>query len=165
MVQIVVLLSILIAGISAMPLEEGMHIKIVPLADDIKFEINPTRRQYETVVDGHSRSTVESPWTGTIPGDYGGNYGDLQFYATTNNGELYLRDTIINGITNQNVLVYYYRTIPAGVTIRDVKFLNFGRQRGYARSAAFSTTGRYVEGEILVPSGYEIRMFVEIYTS
>lgn len=167
MMRVAALLFILSVAISAVPLEQqgNKPYRIVPLTADIKFEETPVRKQYQTEVDGDTRSTVESPWTGTIPGDTGGNYGDLEFYQTTNNGELYLRETIINGNTSQNVLIYYSRTLPAGRTIRDVKFLNFGRQRGYVRSASFSASTRFIEAEILVAAGNEIRMFVEIYTS
>lgn len=168
MMRVAALLFVLAVGISAVPLEQhdNKPYRIVPFTADIQFEDTPVRKEYETELNGDTRSTVESPWTGTIPSDNGaGNYGDLEFYSTTNNGELYLRETIINGNTNQNVLIYYSRTLPAGRTIRDVKFLNFGRQRGYVRSASFTAASRFIEAEILVAAGNEIRMFVEIYTN
>lgn len=165
MIQVAAFLFVLVAGISAVPVEQSKPYRIVPLTSDIKLEKTLVRREYQTVVNGDVRITVDAPYSGTIPSDSGGNFGDLEFYSTTNNGELYLRETIINGNTNQNVLIYYERTLPAGQTIRDLKLLNFGRQRGYVKQISLSASKRQVTAEILVAAGNEIRMFAEIYTS
>lgn len=106
---------------------------------------------------------VEYPYHGKIPKDSGGNFGDLVFNNTQNHGLLLGRDTIINDIYNQSIILVYYREFPR-IYIEDFRVLNFGRERGWTQFGGFSDSPpAKVQAHILIESGKRVRMFAETY--
>lgn len=146
------------ATFSLTPVEESVFYKVYQLSD-IDFQQLKTTR-FRGNLDG-SRSVVEYPFSGEVPEDGGGNFGDIEFPTTAKNGSLIARDTIINENTSQNLFVYYERTFDA--YIEDFKLLNFGRQRGWAQRATIHHNVGIVSGEILIAAGNRVRIFAETY--
>lgn len=77
-------------------------------------------------------------------------------------GELIIRDTIVNQINDQNVFITYKRSLP-GYYIEDMILYNVGRERGYVYSALIIHNLGYVDAQLLVAASNTIRIFVEIY--
>lgn len=158
MLRSVIILSIFFAGLTALEFEEK-HFKTIPLSEDIPC---PAR---DDEGDERHRATVQTHWNRTvIPDDDGGNFGDLEVYPGRNVGQqLYFRDTIINDISDHDVVLCYAFQVSQEFVVRDVKFLNFGRQRGYVTYVFFTPPYGYVGGEVLIHAGEAVRISVEIY--
>lgn len=77
-------------------------------------------------------------------------------------GQLIIRDTIVNEINDQNIYIFYNRTLP-GYYVEDMRIYNVGRQRGYAFRALIRHEAGYVETELVVAADNTVRIFVEVY--
>lgn len=165
MSNLVLLLSFFGVCFAVTPLQTTPHYKIYALSDvklAKRLPLGVTTLQDPS--DGISKKTIiEYPYNGTVPADYGGNFGDLEFPRTLKNGTLIVRDTIINERFDQNILLYYYRYLPE-YYVEDFKLLNFGRLRGWVRYGAIYHSIAEVEAEILIEAGNQVRIFAEIYT-
>lgn len=159
MLQHVILLSVLSTAISLVPVEEQQYYKIYKLSE-VDFEA----RQSEYHLNEGLRSVVEYPYSGTVPEDDGGNFGDITFPSSVvnKNGTLIARDTIINTDDSSNFLIIYGRTFNS-TYVEDFNLLNFGRQRGWAYRATIHHNVGVVEGEILVAAGNIVRILAEVY--
>lgn len=142
------------------PLFEGKNFKVYKLEDD--YTRAKGQEIQETTRSGF-RSIVEVPYNGSIPQDDGSAlYGDLEFETTNKDGELLIRDTIVNENYGENVLIQYTRNFP-GYYVEDVRVYNVGRQRGFTTFAGIVHTIGFVQAEILVPANNVVRIFVEVY--
>lgn len=146
------------ATLAITPVEESVYYKVYRLSDIDFQELKTTK--FQGKLDG-SRSVVEYPFSGQVPEDDGGNFGDIDFPTTLKNGTLIARDTIINADASQNLFLYYERTFDA--YIEDFKLLNFGRQRGWAQRATIHHNVGIVSGEILIAAGNKVRILAEAY--
>lgn len=142
------------------PVEESEYVKIYKLSDVESRALLRNERPFRA----GQRSVVEYPYNGTVPSDYGGNFGDLTFPSSiiNKNGTLIARDTIINTYASENLLILYYREFNVSY-VEDFQLLNFGRQRGFADYASIWHTSGYVEGEILVAANNYVRILAETY--
>lgn len=110
-----------------------------------------------------SRAIVELPYNGTIPVDDGSPlFGDVEFDTTDKDGELAIRDTIINQNYNEDIIILYNRSLP-GSYIEDVRVFNVGRERGFTTYAGFYPSAGHVEVDIVVAAYNTVRIFIEIY--
>lgn len=158
--QAVLILCLVSLCSSKIPIYEGRYFQAFQVED---FRTNDKRQEIQEIVGNQSRSYVEVPYNRTVPTDNGSaDFGDIEYYNTRKNGELIIRDTIVNQNRNDNVLIVYNRTLP-GYYIEDFRIFNVGRQRGFTRSALIVHYPGYVECEILVPAFNTVRIFVEIY--
>lgn len=147
------------ASFAQFPIEENQYYKVYHLTD-VDFE--KLKSDTSDSKQGGFKSIVEYPYDGTIPRDNGGNFGDAEFPITLKNGTLIGRDTIVNEVTSQNLLVVYQRTFN-GAYIEDFKVLNFGRQRGWVRRADIQHVDGFVGAHILIAAGNKVRIFAETY--
>lgn len=121
------------------------------------------RREFQKTVDGPLRTIVENPTNITIPEDDGSAlFGDIWFWSTRKDGELIIRDTIVNQIINENVHIYYNRSLP-GYYVEDMILYNVGRQRGFCYQAILIHELGYAEAQLFVAANNTIRIFAEIY--
>lgn len=157
MLVIVVILCLVSANLALTPVEETQYYKVYQLSDVNLEELRAAR-----YLSGF-RSTVESPFNGTIPSDTGGNFGDLEFSDAPSNTTILGRDTVINDDTSQDLYVVYSRRYDTPIT--DFKLLNFGRQRGWVWSISMYPMAGIVQGEILIAAGNKVRIFAETYIS
>lgn len=159
MISVLHLFSILAKIFAAEPVEVSQYYKIYLLS-----EVNPRNATTAAYKIDNERSIIEFPFNGTIPPDYGDNYGDITFPTSmvSKNGTLVARDTIINNYAAGNRLIVYERKLN-GVYVEDFQLLNFGRRRGYASVAEIFHSSGYVYAEILVPADKYVRVFAEIY--
>lgn len=159
MLGIVLTLFLASSTFALIPAQESAYYKVYHISD-ISFEelkALRSRNKYDTI-----RSTTENPYNGTVPQDYGGNFGDLEFVTTFKNGTLIGRDTIINENSFQNLLVLYERRYNTSY-VEDFKLLNFGRQRGWTWSATIHHNTGLVTADILIAAGNKVRILAETY--
>lgn len=163
-VTVIVLATLLTSCFCSTPLYEAKHYKVFSFEDrQSRSENVQERREVQFGTPEDLRTIIETPTNGTVPTDNGSPlFGDMMFTITRKDGELIIRDTIVNQITDQNVLIYYNRTVP-GYYIEDMRIYNVGRERGSARWAHIAHIAGFVETEIAVAAYNTIRMFVEIY--
>lgn len=161
MLWLVVIISVVSSCLCSTPIYEGEYFKAYKL-DDVLYKNRLTERRQEITRDD-SRNIVEFPYNGTIPADDGSAlFGDLEFFGTNKDGELIIRDTIVNQNYYDKVIIYYNRSLP-GYYIEDVRVFNVGRQRAFGTYAGFHPTAGYTEVDIIVPAYKIVRVFVEIY--
>lgn len=157
----VLILSLVSLCLCATPVYEAKHYKVFQLESGHR---NVDKRQeiQEQTRNG-LRSVIELPYNDTVPLDDGSPlFGDIEFYSTRKDGELIVRDTIVNQNRYENLLIVYNRTFP-GYYIEDFRIFNVGRERGFTQYALISHNTGYVETEILVPAYNTVRIFAEIY--
>lgn len=142
------------------PIYEGSNFKAYKLEDGYSRVKN--QEVQETTRNG-LRSFIEIPFNGSVPTDNGSPlFGDIEFSITRKDGELIIRDTIVNQNYYENVFIFYNRSLP-GYYIEDLRLYNVGRERGFAQFAGIHHDVGYVEAEILVAAYNTVRIFVEIY--
>lgn len=165
-VIVVVIAAFVAICFASSPLYETEHYKIYSLesersaaSDGINKE-----RQFQEEVNGDLRTIVERPSTSTdIPEDDGSPlFGDIKFAGLRRDGELIIRDTIVNDIIDENVYIFYNRSLP-GYYVEDMRIYNVGRQRGWVYRAVILHNIGYVETQVLISAGNTVRIFVEIY--
>lgn len=116
-------------------------------------------------VEGELRTIVEAPTDNTVPEDDGsGTFGDLWFRSTKKNGQLIVRDTIVNQIKNENVIIVYNRSFP-GYIVEDIIVYNVGRQRAFCCQLFMKPPSGYAEASLYVAANNTVRVFVEVYIS
>lgn len=158
-VAIILCLSLISVILALTPVEEAQYYKVYHLSDINLEEFYATRSSKY----GGLTKTIENRYSGSIPEDTGGNFGDLEFYNKPKNATLIGRDTITNDDTSQDLVVLYERRYDSYII--DFKVLNFGRQRGWTcRITMYPPTG-LVQAEIHIAAGNSARFFVETYTN
>lgn len=151
------------AAFAASPLHQAKHYAIYRLADvDVARTSLLAPKETFEVVNGTPRTSVTYPYGDNVAEDSGGNFGDMEISITVKNGTLVARETIVNDVFEDNVLVSYSRTFP-GYYIEDLRAYNVGRERGATRYGHISHELGFVEAEIVIAAGNEIRIFVEVY--
>lgn len=113
--------------------------------------------------NNEAETNIEKFYNGTIPEDNkNDNYGDL--ILDKNNGyyDWMTRDTLVNDLYDQNVVIKYQRNFPRSQPT-NVQVLNFGRNRGFCHSATINREKREVTAEVLVKAGEAVRVLVEVY--
>lgn len=163
-VTVVVVAAFVAVCLSSSPLHETRHYKEYSF-DSVRSQLRSPkeRREYQEVVNGELRSIVETPTEDGVPLDDGSAlFGDIKFNGLRRDGELIIRDTIVNENNDQNVFIFYNRTLP-GYYVEDMRVYNVGRQRGWVRQATIIHNFGYVETELLVAAGNTVRIFVEVY--
>lgn len=123
----------------------------------LKILETPRSQWTEKQIEGNITRNVQK--YNYIPGDQGGNYGDLVHLDRQKYDVLLNREVVINPpFTTDTVLELEGRF---GRSISSVWVLNFGRERGFTEEIA--TQGDYVYIRIAIRAGYEIRMLIDVY--
>lgn len=152
--------------LAATPIYESKHYKVYSLKNLETSQLPTTKgkREFQTINAGKSRTITETPIVNTtIPEDDGSAlFGDIWFFTTRKDGELLVRDTIVNQITTQDVYIHYNRSLP-GYYVEDMILFNVGRQRGFSYRAVLIHELGYAEAELLVAANNTVRIFAEIY--
>lgn len=163
-VIVVVIAAFVAICFASSQLYETEHYKIFSLESERPAVNGIEERQFQEEVNGDLRTIVERPSTSTdIPEDDGSPlFGDIKFAGLRRDGELIIRDTIVNDIVDENVYIFYNRSLP-GYYVEDMRIYNVGRQRGWVYRAVILHNIGYVETQLLISAGNTVRVFVEIY--
>lgn len=164
MLRLLVVVSLASFCLCADPIYEGEHFKVFRLKDaPLRRNGLTERREGQDVTERGLRAFVEYPYNGTAPLDDGSAlFGDIEFDYRPKDGELIVRDNIVNRISYEDIIIYYNRSLP-GYYVEDVRIFNVGRQRGFASYAGFYPSAGYVEVDIIVAAYNTVRTFIEIY--
>lgn len=162
--SIVVLVAFSALCFGSTPLYEAKHYKTYISRDgESRLDTIHEQREFQVESEGYLRTIIETPTNDQVPQDSGSPlFGDIEFSITRKDGELLIRDTIVNQVTDQNVYIYYNRTLP-GYYVEDMRLFNVGRQRGFVGWAHIAHNDGFVESELSVPANNTVRIFVEIY--
>lgn len=164
-VIVVVVAAFVAICFASSPLYEADHYKIFSFESE-RSPVSGIKesREFQEEVNGNLRTIIERPsTTSDIPEDDGSPlFGDIKFAGLRRDGELILRDTIVNDIIDQNVYIFYNRSLP-GYYIEDMRIYNVGRQRGWVYRGVILHNVGYVETQLLISAGNTVRIFVEVY--
>lgn len=163
-VTVVVLSTLIALCLGSDPLYKTKHYQVFSLEDAQRGPCNIKEyKEFQLETTGHLRTIVETPTNDSVPTDGGSPlFGDIWFSTTEKDGELLVRDTIVNQITDQNVYIFYNRSLP-GYYVEDMIVYNVGRERGFGYLALIVHDLGYVEAHLVVAAYNTVRMFVEIY--
>lgn len=163
-VVVVVIVALVAICLGSSPLYETRHYKVFNLENEsTKLRSIKEGREYQEEYNGNLRTIIERPVDANVPEDSGSaSFGDIFFNGLRRDGELIVRDTIVNQINDQNVFIYYNRSVP-GYYVEDMRIYNVGRQRGWVYEATIWHNIGYVETQMLVAASNTVRIFVEIY--
>lgn len=106
--------------------------------------------------------------TSMIPPDNGaGDYGDLIYKKESENSDkLLLREIFVNeNVTSDEQIVFWSKKFQSKC-VTNVKALNFGRDRAFAKSIYVNFTeynGDTVDINVLIPVRKQVRMFIEVF--
>lgn len=157
--QVVFMVLLTTVCFGSKPIFESKHYKQYRLKDVESSLIKITEAKE---LQKNIKTIVEASTNASIPEDDGSAlFGDLWFSRTNKDCELLIRDTIVNQITNENVHIYYNRSLP-GYYVEDLILYNVGRQRGYCYQAAIIHELGYVEARLNVAANNTVRIFAEI---
>lgn len=165
MLKVAIVTATLVAiCFSSSPLYETEHYKVFSFnSKRLQLTEAKENRQYQENVDGSVKTIIERPTNSSVPEDDGSaQFGDIEFAGLRRDGELVIRDTIVNQINNENVYIFYNRTLP-GYYVEDMRIYNVGRQRGWVYRALIGHNVGYVETQLLIAAGNTVRIFVEIF--
>lgn len=165
LVRVVAILVIFLSFCFALtPLYEARHYKVFSLENEqTRLTTIEEEKEVQLGSKGDFRTIIERPTNTSSPPDDGSAlFGDIWFTTTRKDGELLIRDTIVNQITDQNVYIYYNRSLP-GYYVEDMRVFNVGRQRGYVYRAYIAHNVGYVETQLTIAANNTVRIFVEIY--
>lgn len=146
------------------PLYETKHYTAFSLEDvQSRLDTIEKNREFQLESGGELRTIIERPTNSSVPEDDGtALFGDIWFTTTRKDGELIIRDTIVNQLNDQNVYIYYNRSLP-GYYVEDMRLFNVGRERGYVYRAYIAHNVGFVDAQMLISAYNTVRIFVEIY--
>lgn len=164
MLRLVVIALLVSFCLCFTPIYTGDHFKAYPLKNGhYKSNRLTERQEVHDVTEKGLRAYVEYPYNGTVPlDDDSPLFGDVEFVNRPKDGELIIRDTIVNQNYYDDVIIYYNRSLP-GYYIEDVRIFNVGRQRGFTTYAGFYPSAGYAEVDIVIAAYNTVRIFIEIY--
>lgn len=162
MLRVFIVVGLIAFCLASTPLYETKHYKAYSLKNNELWDTRE-RREFQKNIGGNLRTITEVPTNSTIPEDDGSAlFGDIWFWSTNKDGELIIRDTIVNQITDEDVYIHYNRSLP-GYYVEDMRLFNVGRQRGYSYRAVLIHELGYAEAELLVAANNTVRIFAEIF--
>lgn len=165
MLRLLLLLAFAAFCLCANPIYQAKHYQVFKLEDRHPDRKHPSEpREFQEGSGAALRTVVEQPYNGSVPFDDGSAlFGDIEFSTTRKDGELVIRDTIVNHDFNGfNVSVFYNRSLP-GYYVEDFRIYNVGRLRGFGAVAAISHNAGYVEAQLLISAHRTVRIFAEIF--